>query len=110
VKPSRKRLSKLWLRHDVYGDGLRTAWLVVRDPCAGKKSVYTVYRISLSTKAADESHCVHWWITPIYGGLTRPESYVVRLDNKVVGSGSTQRECKEVSEGLQRDRARERAV
>lgn len=54
-----------------------------------------------------ESHCGRWWITPIYGGLTRPESYVVRFDNKVVGSGSTQRECKERAEALQSDLLRE---
>lgn len=45
-----------------------------------------------------ESHCGTWWITPIYGGLTRPERYELRVktaDNwKAVGSGSTQRECK----------------
>ncbi len=50
-----------------------------------------------------ESHCGRWWITPIYGGLTRPESYVVRMGDKVVGSGSTQRECKAIAEGLERD-------
>jgi len=44
-----RRLVKLGLRHDVYGDDLRAAWLVVRDPCAGKRSVYTVYRISLTS-------------------------------------------------------------
>jgi hypothetical protein len=43
------------------------------------------------------SHCGRWDITPIYGGLTRPESYELRLDYKVVGTGQTQRECKEVA-------------
>ena len=42
-----------------------------------------------------ESHCGRWNITPIYGGLTRPESYVLYCDGKVVGSGSTQHEAKE---------------
>ena len=42
-----------------------------------------------------ESHCGRWWITPIYGGCTRPESYELRLDNRVVGGGANQRECKE---------------
>lgn len=45
-----------------------------------------------------ESHCGRWWITPIYGGCTRPERYQLRLDNRVVGGGATQRtqrECKE---------------
>jgi len=41
-----------------------------------------------------ESHCGRWHITPIYGGCTRPESYELRFDHKVVGSGQTQRECK----------------
>lgn len=40
-------LGKLWLNHYVYGDGRRAAWLIVRDPTAGLKNVYTVYRISL---------------------------------------------------------------
>jgi hypothetical protein len=34
-----------------------------------------------------ESHCGRWWITPIYGGCTRPERYELRLDNRVVGGG-----------------------
>ena len=42
-----------------------------------------------------ESHCGRWWITPIYGGCTRPERYELRLDNRVVGGGANQRECKE---------------
>ena len=42
-----------------------------------------------------ESHCDRWWITPIYGGGTRPERYELRLDNRVVGGGANQRECKE---------------
>lgn len=41
-------LGKLWLGHHVYGDGLRGTWFVVRDPMAGRKGVYTVYRISLT--------------------------------------------------------------
>lgn len=41
-------LHKLWLKHEVYGGGVRVAWLVVLDPCAGRKRVYTVYRISLT--------------------------------------------------------------
>jgi hypothetical protein len=44
-----------------------------------------------------ESHCGLWHITPIYGGLTRPESYELwfgLLDRYRVGSGQTQRECK----------------
>ena len=41
------KLGKLWLSHYVYGDGQRAAWFVVRDPMAGKKHVYTVYRITL---------------------------------------------------------------
>ena len=42
-----------------------------------------------------ESHCGRWWITPIYGGCTRPERYELRLDNRIVGGGANQRECKE---------------
>jgi len=46
------KLPTLCLRHDLYGDG-RAAWLVVVDPCAGRKHVYTVYRIALTgTKEA----------------------------------------------------------
>jgi hypothetical protein len=42
-------LSKLWLKHELYSDaGARVAWLVVRDPRAGSKRVYTVHRISLT--------------------------------------------------------------
>ena len=40
-------LGKLWLNHYVYGDH-RYAWFVVHDRCAGRKSVYTVYRIALT--------------------------------------------------------------
>lgn len=36
-----------------------------------------------------ESHCGQWFPTPIYGGFT-----------KIVGSGSTQHECKALSQGL----------
>jgi hypothetical protein len=42
-----------------------------------------------------ESHCGRWWITPIYGGCTRPERYELRLDNRVVGGGASQHACKE---------------
>ena len=51
-----------------------------------------------------ESHCGAWWITPIYGGLTRPERYELLMKTtdgwKIVGSGATQRECKEVAANL----------
>jgi hypothetical protein len=50
-----------------------------------------------------ESHCGRWWITPIYGGCTRPESYELRLDNRVVGSGANQGECKEDAERYETD-------
>ena len=46
------------------------------------------------------SHCGRWLITPVYGGLVRPESYVVWRDGKVVGSGSTQRECKDIAKDI----------
>ena len=36
-------------------------------------------------------------------GLTRPESYQLRLDWKVVGSGSSQRECKDEAETTRMD-------
>jgi hypothetical protein len=49
-----------------------------------------------------ESHCGRWRIEPIYGGLTRPESYVLRLDGKAIESGSTQRECKAITACLDR--------
>lgn len=75
-----------------------------------------------------DSHCGRWWITPVYGGLTQPESYILRRNHagiaraeaspftldlprgaapltfqsqmqwETVGSGQTQRECKEVAE------------
>ena len=51
-----------------------------------------------------ESHCGRWWITPIYGGCTRPERYELRLDKRVVGSGANQRECKEDADRWIRDR------
>lgn len=59
-----------------------------------------------------ESHCGRWWITPIYGGLTRPERFELSHNAsgivggwKVVGSGSTQRECKEIAgEALPREK------
>ena len=41
------KLGRLYLPHYVYGDGQRVAWLVVRDPMAGNKHVYTVHRISM---------------------------------------------------------------
>lgn len=53
-----------------------------------------------------ESHCGRWWITPIYGGCTRPERYTLMFRSwrgeewRVVGSGSTQRECKMDAESL----------
>jgi len=54
-----------------------------------------------------ESHCGRWWITPIYGGLTRPERYELKHNAtgvvggwKTVGSGQTQRECKADAEDL----------
>ncbi len=50
------KLSRLRLRHDLYGDGRRAAWLVVLDPCAGSKRVYTVYRISLT--ANKQAHVI----------------------------------------------------
>lgn len=49
-------LSPLWLSHYVYGGDDRAAWLVVRDPCAGSKRVYTVYRISLT--ANKQAHVI----------------------------------------------------
>lgn len=57
-----------------------------------------------------ESHCGRWWITPIYGGCTRPERYELRLDNQVVGGGTNQRECKELAERMQRPVTSTRAV
>lgn len=47
-----------------------------------------------------ESHCGRWWITPIYGGCTRPERYELRFDNRVVGGGANQRECKADAERI----------
>jgi hypothetical protein len=44
------------------------------------------------------SHCGKYVISPIYGGLTRPESYIVSYENKRIGSGQTQRECKDVAD------------
>jgi len=50
--PKLPPLQKLMLQHHIYGDE-RGAWLVVRDPYAGRKNVYTVYRILLvGTKTA----------------------------------------------------------
>lgn len=65
--------------------------------------------MTIRWKRADEhfveSHCGRWWITPIYGGGTRPERYDLNRNEsgtvggwKVVGSGQTQRECKEDAE------------
>jgi len=51
-----------------------------------------------------ESHCGRWWITPIYGGCTRPERYELRLNHKVVGGGSTQRTCKADAEDVAEER------
>jgi hypothetical protein len=51
-----------------------------------------------------ESHCGRWRITPIYGGCTRPERYELRLDDRVVGGGENQRECKEDADRWIRDR------
>lgn len=45
--PKLGKLDKLWLSHYVYGGRQRAAWFVVRDPMAGLKYVYTVYRILL---------------------------------------------------------------
>jgi hypothetical protein len=52
-----------------------------------------------------ESHCGKWWITPIYGGLTRPERYDLQHNASgvvggwmVVGGGQTQRDCKVIAE------------
>jgi len=54
-KPSKlPRLRSLRLAHHVYGD-VDNAWLVVRDPYAGRKNVYTVYRIRLG---GDKGTCV----------------------------------------------------
>ena len=40
-------LRPLALSHYVYGDGRTAAWLVVRDPSAGRRRAYTGYRIAL---------------------------------------------------------------
>lgn len=48
VAAKASRLPKLGLRHYTYGGDDRAAWLVVADPCAGRRHVYTVYRISLT--------------------------------------------------------------
>lgn len=53
-RPSLRRLSPLYLNHYIYGDGFNAAWLVVRDPCAGRKHVYTVHRISLVGSKASQ--------------------------------------------------------
>ena len=50
----RTTLSKLWLKHELYSDGARVAWLVVRDPRAGSKRVYTVHRIALTGDKASQ--------------------------------------------------------
>ena len=54
-----------------------------------------------STEHYVESTDGYWWITPIYGGLTRPEGYILNHNPtgvtggwRVVGSGETQKECK----------------
>lgn len=41
------KLGRLYLPHYVYGDGQRVVWIVVRDPMAGNKHVYTVFRLSM---------------------------------------------------------------
>jgi len=57
VKKSRSRaLGKLWVNHYVYGDDGRAAWFVVRDPMSGRKNVYTVYRIALTSNK--EAHVI----------------------------------------------------
>lgn len=49
MKTSAKKLLELPLAHRVYGGGdRRAAWIVVEDPYAGKRRVYTVYRLSLT--------------------------------------------------------------
>lgn len=64
-------------------------------------------RWKIATGHYVESHCGRWWITPIYGGLTRLERYELQRNAagavggwKVVGSGQTQRECKLVAEDM----------
>lgn len=42
------KLPVLGLRHHVYGGDGRAAWFIVADLCAGRKHVYTAYRISLT--------------------------------------------------------------
>ena len=37
------------LRHHLYSNGA-TTWLVVTDPCAGRRHVYTVYQIALTAE------------------------------------------------------------
>ena len=54
--PKLPSLQELGLKHHVYGGDGRAAWLIVRDPCAGCKNVYTVYRISLI--AHKEAHVI----------------------------------------------------
>jgi len=57
--------------------------------------------MAIRWKRADDgfvsSHCGLWQITPKYGGLTRPESYELHFNGKVIGSGATQRECKDIA-------------
>ena len=50
-----------------------------------------------------ESHDGRWSITPVYGGLTRPESFVLHYNSAVVGSGQTQRECKALAQYIAED-------
>lgn len=38
-----------YLAHYLYDNGVSVAWLAIRDPFAGHKRVYTVYRILLSS-------------------------------------------------------------
>lgn len=48
MKTRAHKLSNLPLAHHVYGGDRRAAWLLVEDPYAGSRRVYTVYRISLT--------------------------------------------------------------
>jgi len=54
--PKLPTLQRLRLQHHVYGDGDHAAWLIVRDPWAGRRSVYTVYRIDL--RGAKAQHVI----------------------------------------------------
>jgi len=70
-------------------------WRGLVKACRGSDGKLSMHvRWKRSTGDYVESHCGRWWITPIYGGGTRPERYELRFDNRVVGSGENQRECK----------------